>query len=237
MPESICSIKGCGEPVKARGWCSCHYRRWYKHGDPLWTRPTRLCAVEGCGRPHAARAWCEMHYLRWCTHGDPLKKGRLGPAPRDPADRFWSYVNKNGPVPEHRPDLGPCWEWTGGRTRSGYGAASKEKKRRIGAHAFAVELLVGAIPAGMEPDHLCRNRACVKAVADEHGPAHLEVVTKRENVRRGTSPAAINARKTHCKRGHPFDDANTMIERSGSRQCRICKREALRRWRANQSAV
>lgn len=31
----ICSIEGCGKPVKARGWCSSHYGRWRTHGDPV----------------------------------------------------------------------------------------------------------------------------------------------------------------------------------------------------------
>ncbi len=32
---SVCSITGCGLPHLARGYCSAHYTRWRKHGDPL----------------------------------------------------------------------------------------------------------------------------------------------------------------------------------------------------------
>ena len=46
-----------------------------------------------------------------------------------------------------------------------------------GAHRFAYRLLVGPIHEGMELDHLCRTRHCVN-------PAHMEVVTHAENVRR-----------------------------------------------------
>jgi hypothetical protein len=40
-------------------------------------------------------------------------------------------------------------------------------------------------------------------------------------------------RKTHCPQGHPYDEANTVIERSGngktpSRKCRTCLRERAR---------
>lgn len=28
--------------------------------------------------------------------------------------KFWEKVNKHGPVPEHCPELGPCWIWTAG---------------------------------------------------------------------------------------------------------------------------
>lgn len=37
MAKRTCSIKGCGKPLRARGWCTKHYKRWRKHGDPLIT--------------------------------------------------------------------------------------------------------------------------------------------------------------------------------------------------------
>lgn len=37
-----------------------------------------------------------------------------------PDQRFWAKVNKDGPIPIHRPDLGQCWVWTG-ESRHGYG--------------------------------------------------------------------------------------------------------------------
>jgi WhiB family redox-sensing transcriptional regulator len=35
-----------------------------------------------------------------------------------------------------------------------------------------------------------------------------------------------NARKTHCKRGHPFDAANTYYAPDGQRRCSTCMRTA-----------
>jgi hypothetical protein len=35
-------------------------------------------------------------------------------------ERFWKKVDKNGPVPAHRPELGPCWLWTGALVGRGY---------------------------------------------------------------------------------------------------------------------
>lgn len=143
----------------------------------------------------------------------------------DPMPRFWAKVNKDGPVPIDRPELGPCWVWTaaGSRSGSGYGKFSV-RGVRVQAHRFAVERLQGPIPEGMEPDHLCRNPSCVKAIADECGPAHLELVTHRENMLRGdTNASAVNARKTHCIHGHAFTLANTYITPAGRRQCRACK--------------
>lgn len=82
------------------------------------------------------------------------------------------------------------------------------------AHRFAYELHKGPIPKGLEIDHLCRNTLCVN-------PNHLEAVTHRENVRRGTSPTARNAMKSECKRGHPLDEKNTYLDGTG-RKCKKC---------------
>lgn len=125
----------------------------------------------------------------------------------DPIERFWSRVDTTAGV------FG-CWPWTGGKTAGGYGELRTEDGTAY-AHRVSVQLSGREIPAGMEPDHLCRNRACVN-------PAHLEVVTHRANTLRGVSPAAINATKTHCLRGHLFDEANTYRDRDGHRGCRRC---------------
>src|SRR3990167_5038069 len=36
-------------------------------------------------------------------------------------ERFWEKVDKHGPIPEHRPELGSCWLWTAGQQSAGYG--------------------------------------------------------------------------------------------------------------------
>jgi hypothetical protein len=88
-------------------------------------------------------------------------------------------------------------------------------------HRIAYEAERGSIPEGLVLDHLCRNRGCVN-------PWHLEPVTNIQNVMRGVSAFAINARKTECPQGHPYDDENTRIER-GSRICQTCKLAKARR--------
>jgi hypothetical protein len=117
-----------------------------------------------------------------------------------------------------------CWLFLGFVDRAGYGQV-KFRGRTTPAHRAYFEVFSGPID-GEDVEHLCRNRCCVN-------PAHLEVVTHRENTRRGFGPVGINARKTHCLRGHPFDLANTEIRPNGNRGCKTCHRiRALERYRA-----
>jgi hypothetical protein len=116
-----------------------------------------------------------------------------------------------------------CWEWRGSANPRGYGHIRLDMNGRIYAvHRVAYEQLVGPIPAGLEIDHLCFNRRCVN-------PDHLEPVTRLENVRRGRTNQ--NDGKTHCKRGHEFDAANTSIDVLGKRVCKACARERQRTYR------
>jgi hypothetical protein len=70
-----------------------------------------------------------------------------------------------------------CWRWIKGRTTGGYGHFSI-RGVYYQAHLLAYILHVGPVPAGLQPDHLCRNRWCVN-------PADIEFVTAAENIRRG----------------------------------------------------
>ena len=108
-----------------------------------------------------------------------------------------------------------CWEWLASRSTAGYGRIWWNGKL-MQAHRVSYELFFGAIPIGMDLDHLCRNRGCVN-------PYHVEPVTRRTNLLRGLGIPAISAARTHCAKGHPFTVSNTYWYR-GSRQCRICRR-------------
>lgn len=110
-----------------------------------------------------------------------------------------------------------CWPWTGGIDRNGYGymwAASTTQT----AHRVVYGLLVGPIPPGLELDHLCNIRHCVR-------PDHLEPVTTAENQRR--------RRHSHCIRGHELADHNVRVS-GGSRGCITCHREDGRAQRTRE---
>src|SRR5258705_94726 len=56
-----------------------------------------------------------------------------------------------------------CWEWIGAKDHAGYGYIRGGRRGipNLRAPRFIYESLVGAIPKGLELDHLCHNRACV----------------------------------------------------------------------------
>jgi hypothetical protein len=112
-----------------------------------------------------------------------------------------------------------CWLWTGALTGSGY-ARMNHHGKHVTAHRAMYELVVGPVPKGLDLDHLCRMRRCIN-------PAHLEPVTRAENLRRGIQAGVnvINAAKTHCLRGHPLSGDNVRLETTGSRRCRTCERK------------
>lgn len=132
-----------------------------------------------------------------------------------------------------------CWEWQGKVRNGGYGAIEiragigRATRKLRAAHRVSYEAFVAPIPDGLQIDHLCRNRRCVN-------PAHLEPVTAQENTLRGTSPAAENAAKTTCHRGHELAGDNLRVCADGTRRCRTCirlmERLAYRKKRAAESA-
>jgi hypothetical protein len=119
-----------------------------------------------------------------------------------------------------------CWEWTGDRCARGYGRMTINRKK-VMAHRIVYQELVGPIPAGLSLDHLCLNPICVR-------PDHLEAVTHAENVRRGISPSAENARKTACPKGHALEEY--LLRGNPIRICKICRRAAEMQYRERQRA-
>jgi len=110
----------------------------------------------------------------------------------------------------------PCWVWRGFVATPG----NKYVRFRLGgrgttrvpAHRWLYEQLHGAVPAGLELDHLCRDGRCVN-------PQHLEPVTHRENLLRGHGVAATNNRKSACPKGHAYSHRDGR----GRRVCRACE--------------
>lgn len=130
-------------------------------------------------------------------------------------ERFWKKVSKTD----------TCWNWLGTLNESGYPIFFMEH-RNYRAHRVSYEWSGHKIPKKFVIDHLCRNTKCVN-------PSHLRAVTDEVNILAGTCPSAMNARKTHCKRGHIFTGINLIVfsrkKGKDGRRCRTCRDERNRK--------
>ena len=116
------------------------------------------------------------------------------------------------------PEATPCWIWQGAKIPQGYGSIRVHGKH-FTVHALSYQLYYNLLPPTRESrwhlDHLCSVRACFN-------PEHLEAVPAAVNMSRGHNH---NAEKTHCLRGHPYNDKNTLYrtDKGGlGRECRKC---------------
>jgi len=108
-----------------------------------------------------------------------------------------------------------CWEWQAQiHPLTGY-AMFWQNGKGVLAHRFSYGFFNGVIPEKLTVDHLCKNRKCVN-------PAHLDLVTRVENVLRSNNKIAHNKENTHCPLGHEYNHTNTYFTKQGYRHCRKC---------------
>lgn len=156
-----------------------------------------VCQTRG-GRGKFCSRLCHEQWRRENPKGPPI------------IDRLMSRITK---------DECDCWLWTGPKNPGGYAAftcTTREGPKTRSVHRLMYQMLVGTIPERMDLDHLCRVRHCVN-------PAHLEPVTRSENLRRGMTGNHPHTRKEHCPQGHPYSGENLKVSRS-RRYCRECNR-------------
>lgn len=170
-------------------------------------------------------------------------------------DRFFDKISA---------DASGCWIWTR-QSRDGYGRIFIDSRPRL-AHRVSYEHFIGDIPRDMELDHLCRNTVCVNpthleavshlenvrrgALGVLRSPSLNEHLSRiRTGKPRAWTPewrakiqvardkhSQLARERTHCRRGHAWNEANTIRYSNGSRQCRTCLQAAQARWRGRRKA-
>lgn len=160
-------LGGCRVLTKTCPVCGEAFRRHPSYSRAQWERATFCSNVCRGATLRSERAQCE------CGCGEQVSKPRsrylpghnMTAAARTPLERLLARLPAS-------PDLDSCWTTAGADNGKGY--------RNLGGryvHALMFEAALGLVPAGMEIDHVCRNRACCN-------PLHLEAVTHLENLRR-----------------------------------------------------
>jgi len=157
---------------------------------PKWIQvPDRIC--EWCRQPFARRKGRDRQTFsrqRFCSHECRIKGVR-----RTPEQRFWEKVDKNGPVPQHHPELGPCWVWLGSRrSNNGYGGFRLGGKygRVESTHRVAWEIANRPLAPGEHVLHRCDNPLCVR-------PDHLFLGTHQQNMADRQEKGRVNRGSRH----------------------------------------
>ena len=130
-------------------------------GDPYWVIPSQAGKFKFCSK--------ECRY-------------------RPTEELFWAKVDKNGPIPEGKPELGNCWLWTAGKNGFGYGYM-KVNGDDLRAHSLSWVIHGNTKPIfPLLLMHLCNVRHCVN-------PAHLKPGTQSENIQQCSDDGRMDNRK------------------------------------------
>ena len=138
----------------------------------------------------------------------------------------------------HIPPAEECILFDGYLDPKGYGIKwFPDRKKQLRVNRVVLEEKLGRpIAEGKEACHTCDTPSCIT-------PDHLWEGTHLQNMQdmkakgRGWIGGNGNERKTHCPQGHPYDEENTYVTKTGARQCKECRRASVRRWYKEKQGI
>src|SRR5215469_2647990 len=109
----VCSVPGCGRPVRSSGFCNPHHLKWLRHGDPLGKRERHhgLSLRERMTLYSELGSFCPKlgsHCLEWKAARNLRGYGVINDGTRSQLAHRMAWVLEHGSVPEYLGVLHKC---------------------------------------------------------------------------------------------------------------------------------